>query len=138
MYQPKVGHVLMCNFDGFIEPEMIKKRPIIVIARNKKNSKLVTIVPLSTTAPDNLEDHHYKLPFNPVPMQNGVTCWAKCDMISTVSIDRLDRLKKDRVRTDILLPSKDIDAIRQCVMHALQLQNLILNEQVKLAQENSF
>lgn len=128
-FQPKVGSVLMCDFVGFIEPEMVKKRPVVVIARNRKNKQLVTIVPLSTTAPDILEIHHYKLPFNPVPMQHGVPCWAKCDMISTVSIERLDRLKKSGVRSNIDLDHQDINAIRLCVMHALQLQNVVIDLQ---------
>lgn len=132
-YQPKVGSVLMCDFVGFVEPEMVKKRPIVVIARNKKNNKLVTIVPLSTTAPDTLELHHYKLPFNPVPMQNGKPCWAKCDMISTISIDRLDRLKRNGARANIELDKKDIDSIRACSMHGLELQNIVINHQSELA-----
>ncbi|WP_228761098.1 MULTISPECIES: type II toxin-antitoxin system PemK/MazF family toxin [Pseudomonas aeruginosa group] len=90
-YQPKEASVLICSFDGYIAPEMVKARPVVVIRRHKHNSKLVTVVPLSTTAPEILEDHHVELPCY-VPGQSAV-CWAKCDMVYTVSIERLDRCK---------------------------------------------
>lgn len=126
-FQPKVGSVVMCSFDGFVEPEMVKKRPVIVVARNRSNSQLVTVVPLSTTAPDVLASHHHPLPFNPVPANKGRKCWAKCDMIATVSIGRMDRLKNGNVRVIPQIPEQDLAAIRLCVVHALQLQNVILN-----------
>ncbi|MFZ6638534.1 type II toxin-antitoxin system PemK/MazF family toxin [Undibacterium sp. TC4M20W] len=133
-FQPKVGDVLMCDFDGFVEPEMVKKRPVVIIARNKFNSKLVTIVPLSTTEPETLESHHYPLPINPVPAQRSRKCWAKCDMISTISIDRLDRLKDGYTRVIPKLNQKDIQEIRLCVMHALQLQNTVISSQLAATQ----
>lgn len=126
-FQPKVGSVLMCNFDGFVEPEMVKKRPVVVVARNRGNSQLVTVVPLSTTAPDVLGSHHHPLPFNPVPVYKGTQCWAKCDMIATVSIARMDRLKDKQVRVTPQIPQADLAAIQLCVVKALQLQNVILN-----------
>jgi uncharacterized protein YifN (PemK superfamily) len=57
----------MCDFKGYVVPEMVKIRPVVVVARNRKNRKLVTVVPLSTTAPDALEDHHHELGANPLP-----------------------------------------------------------------------
>ncbi|MFK5216451.1 type II toxin-antitoxin system PemK/MazF family toxin [Glaesserella parasuis] len=53
-YQPKEKAVVMCDFSGFIAPEMVKTRPVVVISKHKKNSELVTIVPLSTTKPEPL------------------------------------------------------------------------------------
>lgn len=122
LFQPQVGAVLMCSFDGFVEPEMVKRRPVVVIARNRGNNKLVTIVPLSTTEPDEMADHHYKLPINPVPASQGKTCWAKCDMMTTVSIDRMDRLKDKGVRVIPKVTARDLQEIRLGVVNALDLK----------------
>jgi len=89
MFQPKPNTIIMCSFDGFIEPEMVKKRPVIVIQKNKHNPKLVTIVPISTTEPHNISDLHVPI----VGPLDGQPAWVKCDMITTVCLDRLDRLK---------------------------------------------
>ena len=126
LFQPQVGSVLMCSFDGFVAPEMIKRRPVVVIARNRANNKLVTVIPLSTTEPEVMADHHYRLPINPVPASRGKTCWAKCDMISTVSIDRMDRLKDDKhARVIPKVTDRDLEAIRICVVNALDLKKVM-------------
>ncbi len=93
LYQPRPGNVVMYDFAGYIVPEMIKVRLVVVLARNRKNRRLVTVVPLSTTAPSVVEDHHHELATNPLPAKAGVRCWAKCDMVATVSLARLDRVK---------------------------------------------
>jgi uncharacterized protein YifN (PemK superfamily) len=126
-FQPKVGGVVLCDFDGFVEPEIVKKRPVVVIARNRSNSKLVTVVPLSTTEPDVMEAHHYELPKNPVPAYKTRKCWAKCDLLATVSVDRLDRLKDGWNRVVPEVTAADLKAIRSGVVNALQLQNIILD-----------
>lgn len=133
-FQPKVGSVLMCDFDGFVEPEMVKKRPVVVIARNRSNSKLVTVVPLSCTPPTQMESHHYQLPRNPVPAHKGKTCWAKCDMLATVAIARMDRLKKGWERVTPEVSAADLEAIRLGVVNALQLKNTILKIQTAAAE----
>lgn len=127
MFQPKVGSVLMCSFEGFVEPEMVKRRPVVVIARNKGNCRLVTVVPLSTTEPDFEEAYHYQLPTNPVPAYAAKRCWAKCDMVATVSIERMDRLKNNkRERVVPVIADRDLKAIRLGVVNALQLRNTIV------------
>lgn len=88
-YQPKEATVLMCDFSGFQVPEMIKVRPVVVLHKHSQNRQLVTIVPLSTTAPDHMAGHHVVLP-SYLP-GSALTCWAKCDMIYTVATFRLDR-----------------------------------------------
>lgn len=60
-YQPKPNTIVMCDFAGFISPEMVKKRPVIVIKKNKENPKLVTIVPFSTTEPHDLSELHVEV-----------------------------------------------------------------------------
>lgn len=124
-FQPRPGTVVMCDFSGYVVPEMIKVRPVVVIARNRKNRHLVTVVPLSTTAPNNMEDHHHQLSANPLPGKAAVVCWAKCDMIATVSIARLDRYKLARREyVAPTLPEADFVAIQTAVMNALGLAAL--------------
>lgn len=112
----------MCDFRGYVVPEMVKVRPVIIVSRNRKNRELITVVPLSTTAPEYLEGHHHELSSNPLPGKEGVTCWAKCDMIATVSLARLDRYKV--ARREYVAPSlaeADFEAIKKAIMSALGL-----------------
>lgn len=90
-FQPKDGAILMCDFKGLVEPEMVKTRPVIILRKHRDNSKLVMVVPLSTTAPSSLKDYHIELPS---ALDTGGLCWAKCDMVYTLSIQRLDRIKQ--------------------------------------------
>ena len=95
LYQPKEGSVLICDFRGYEVPEIIKIRPVIVIRRHRTNKLLVTVVPLSTTPPQTVLAHHLQLESH-LQGANPV-CWAKCDIVATVSLGRLDRIKrKDR------------------------------------------
>ena len=122
-FQPRPGQVVMCDFAGYRVPEMIKVRPVVVIARNRGNRQLVTVVPLSTPAPAALEPHHHELSANPLPGKGTVTCWAKCDMIATVSLARLDRYKAAKRQYVVpTLLEADFEAIRQAVVSALGLR----------------
>lgn len=95
LYQPKEGSVLICDFRGYEVPEIIKIRPVIVIRRHRTNRLLVTVVPLSTTPAQTVLAHHLQLESH-LQGANPV-CWAKCDIVATVSLGRLDRIKsKDR------------------------------------------
>jgi mRNA interferase MazF len=47
-----MGQILICDFSsGFVEPEMVKVRPVVVISPKPRKSihSLCTVVPLSTT-----------------------------------------------------------------------------------------
>lgn len=101
-YYPSPGEILACHFDPeAIPPEMRKTRPVIVVSpRLRRRPKLVTVVPLSTTAPEPEQSYHYFFTLDqplPVPF-NAAAMWAKCDMICTVSLDRLDRFKDAKSR----------------------------------------
>jgi len=129
-YQPKPRSIVYCDFGGFIAPEIIKRRPVIVLAAHKRNSRLVTVVPLSTTAPDPVEAHHYRLRSNPIPGEESTEVWAKCDMLAVVSIERLDLVRtargadgKRRYLT-LQLGQDQFDAIRRGVVSALGLASL--------------
>ncbi|HFF4489121.1 TPA: type II toxin-antitoxin system PemK/MazF family toxin, partial [Acinetobacter baumannii] len=73
----------------FIVPEMVKNRPALVIKKNNQNAKLVTILPISTTKPEPMSEMHIPIA-GPI---DGKEAWIKCDMLTTVCIERLDRLK---------------------------------------------
>ena len=123
-YQPKEGSVLICDFRGYEVPEMIKVRPVVVVRRHRTNSLLVTVVPLSTIAPEELLDHHLELQSH---LQGAnPACWAKCDMVATVSLARLDRIRmRDRQgkRTYVIsqLETDQFHAIKAAVRNALGL-----------------
>jgi uncharacterized protein YifN (PemK superfamily) len=61
-----------------IAPEMVKRREVVVIARHKRNSQLVTVVPLSATEPERPEAYHHQLAKDPRPDGDPTkTIWAK-------------------------------------------------------------
>ena len=124
LYQPKEGSVLICDFRGYEVPEMVKIRPVVVIRKHRANSLLVTVVPLSTTAPDHMLEHHLELQSH---LQGASpVCWAKCDMVATVSLSRLDRIKRrdrqgKRVYVISQLDTDEFYAIKVAVCKALGL-----------------
>lgn len=100
IFYPKTGHVLICNFDtGFVPPEMVKKRPIVVISKTETHSRrLCTVIPLSTTTPKIIKPWHVALKNGSISASAETeTIWAKCDMIYTVSFDRLEIPKGNSV-----------------------------------------
>jgi uncharacterized protein YifN (PemK superfamily) len=125
LYQPKEGTMVMCDFRGLEAPEMVKTRPVVVLSRSAHNAGLVVVVPLSTTRPRIIQDYHVEF----VSLMPGMKtlCWAKCDMIYTLNLARLDRIKvKDRQSGNrsyiaIPLPGELFFAIQNGVRSALGL-----------------
>ena len=125
IYQPKEASILICDFSGFMVPEMVKQRPVVILRKHPHNSRLVTVVPLSTTAPEKLGAHHVELPCY-LPGE-AKTCWAKCDMIYTLSIDRLDRPKvrtrhQGRQYLQLTMSEEHFAAVKAAVLAGLKLQ----------------
>ncbi|WP_367347093.1 type II toxin-antitoxin system PemK/MazF family toxin [Stenotrophomonas bentonitica] len=98
LFHPKPGEIFMCKFpEEYLHGEMIKTRPVIVL--NKKlqgRPKLVNVVPISMTPPGEVLSHH--VPISAAYLPKGLRDrtgqrWAKCDMVYTMSIDRLDFVK---------------------------------------------
>jgi uncharacterized protein YifN (PemK superfamily) len=122
-FHPKQGHYLKCDFSkGFQKPEAVKVRPIVVISNTDAHGnsrKLATVVVLSTTPPSPVCAWHHKLSYNPNTIDGSLECWAKCDMIYTVSYNRLDRYYKStnngRNYLDLKITAEDLNAILKCI-----------------------
>jgi len=94
-FHPKKKQILICNFKGYIPPEINESRPVVVLREEVTGSqKLVIVVPLSNTTPVPLCDFHCQLTNSTLTgCMSGKTHWVKGDLIYTVSVDRLDRVK---------------------------------------------
>lgn len=115
--------------DGFRPPEMVKRRPCVVISpRIPGRDRLCTIVPLSTTAPKPALGHHLKITLDPplpAPFDKPVM-WAKADIVLTVAFHRLRLLfarKQDGQRVyDIRVLEPSVFAqLQDCVRAGLGL-----------------
>ena len=131
---PAKGTILMCNFDqGFKIPEMVKRRPVIVVSpKILARPGLCTVVALSTTPPDPIMPYHAKIDLPqtlPKRLRSSET-WVKGDMINTVGLHRLDfiRLGKTKDGKRIYhyspLDAGTMERIEGCILHALGLSNL--------------
>ena len=87
--------VLICDFNtGLKATDMINRWTVVVISpRLRRSNQLCTIVPLSTTAPNPVEPFHHRMDPRSLPGKLARRkTWAKCDMLATVSLERLDRV----------------------------------------------
>lgn len=77
---------------GFRPPEMVKRRPVVVLSPPiKGRQQLCTVVPLSTKAPKPVLPHHMQITLDP-PLPHpyaGPTMWLKGDIVLTVAFHRL-------------------------------------------------
>ena len=93
-FQPKPGSVIYCDYKGFVAPEMIKKLPVVVVSKHKHNSKLLGIVPISTTQPVPILNYHIEMENDFCSLYlEGKRSWVKCDMMNVVSLDRLNLVR---------------------------------------------
>ncbi|MFU8788640.1 MAG: type II toxin-antitoxin system PemK/MazF family toxin [Methylobacter sp.] len=127
---PEQGTILICDFKGFIDPEMNKRRPVVVMSpRLRQRGRLCAIVPLSTTPPSQIMPYHHKLHVDPVlpAPYDAKFHWVKADMIYTVSFDRLflpfdgkDAAGK-RIYDVRVIDKADLIKIQHCILHSLGL-----------------
>lgn len=93
--------ILLCDYSlgGFRAPEMVKRRPAVVIAGAlPRRNNLHTVVPLSGTESDPRNLYHCQIELSeplPAPFDEAVW-WVKADMIATVSLERLDLFRTER------------------------------------------
>jgi uncharacterized protein YifN (PemK superfamily) len=127
-YHPSLGTVLVCDYHGFKEPEMVKRRPAVVVSpRLRRRDGLCTVVPLSTTPPNPPMNYHCKIAFDPrLPSPyDAPEHWVKADMLATVGFHRLFLLSAGRDqygKRRNVIPVLDADRmkeIRVCILMAL-------------------
>ena len=131
-FHPERGTILVCDFRGFIQPEMIKRRTVVVLSPQIGDRPgLCTIVPLSLTKPKIIKDYHLEVFFNPsLPFPyESASKWLKGDMIYAVSFSRLDLLYscKDsfgkRVYDIRVLDDDVMRSIESCVLSGLGIKH---------------
>jgi uncharacterized protein YifN (PemK superfamily) len=122
---PIPGSILVCDFSGFVEPEMTKRRPVIVVSRKiASRPNLCTIVPLSTTEPKVILPMHYLLEIDPpLPYPyNSRQHWVKGDMLYALRFERLFYLKtgKDasgkRAYVYPYISADQLSKVQKCIM----------------------
>lgn len=124
---------MICDFEGFKAPEMIKRRPVVVVSnRLRKTTGLCTVVPCSTTQPAEILNCHYSFVLDPpLPSPHDAHAqWVKCDMVYTVSFDRLSVpfIGKDangkRIYDQRTVTDDELNGIRKAILHGLGFSNL--------------
>ena len=126
-FHPHAGILLMCDFRGSIAPEINKRRPVVVVTpRLPHRNGLCMVVPISTTAPHLPQPYHVGLSRNYVPSEDAsVSVWAKCDLITNVSLGRLDRFKVGPRRFEApRVTPEDLRRVRAGVLAALGFPSL--------------
>jgi uncharacterized protein YifN (PemK superfamily) len=97
--------LVLCDYSlgGFREPEMVKRRPALVISpRLPHRDGLCSVVPLSTSPPQRSVDYVVRIeldPALPAPFDSP-ELWAKCDMVACVGFNRLDLFRHPRAGGD--------------------------------------
>lgn len=136
-FHPEQGTILICDFNGYVEPEMVKRRPVVVISPRLRNrGNLCAVVPLSSTEPRKIEPYHFRLhttPTLPAPYTNSFH-WVKADMVYTVSFSRLALMThglKDkqgkRIYDQRIVDKADLLKIQSAVLHGLGLTSLTVH-----------
>jgi len=131
---PKKGSILLCDFsEGFKRPEMIKKRPVIVLSpKIKARPNLCTVVSLSTTAPNPIMPYHAQIDiFPPLPEYYASNnLWIKGDMVNAVGFHRLHLIgtgrgsNNQRIYYYDSLSPQQMEVVIHCVLRAMGLSFL--------------
>jgi len=118
---PVPGMVLMCDFDGYVAPEMIKNRHVIVISPKTINALgTMVVVPVSSIEPKPVAKYHVHFAANSYAcFTPGEQHWAKCNMIAHVRYDRLDRVKANGAWCTPSISDAHLAEVRSAVRHAI-------------------
>jgi uncharacterized protein YifN (PemK superfamily) len=119
---PDPGTVLICDYTtGFVPPEMVKPRRVVVISPKFLNNRgICTVVPLSTSAPDPELPIHVRFEAGSYAfLSRDVACWAKCDLQAAVALKRLDRLRLGSHFHAPRISREDLQRIREAVLYMI-------------------
>lgn len=124
-YYPDLGEALWCEYTGRV-PEMCKRRlAIVVTPREVQRFRLVTVVPVSATPPNEVRPWNVRLTRDPYPQGKAGEVWAQCDMVNVVSFDRLwgyhTRWNGARKYQKMQVGLADLIAVREAVLKGLGL-----------------
>lgn len=132
-FHPRPGTIVICDFTySFRVPEMVKRRPAIVVSPQiQGRPNLCTVVPISTDVPKIKMPYHLELPnlVLPHPFEKGPN-WVKADMVFASAFSRLELLRagKDengkRMYMTECLPAEDFVAVRKAILCSLGLSGL--------------
>jgi uncharacterized protein YifN (PemK superfamily) len=131
---PAPGTILVCNFNGtFKEPEMVKPRCVIVLSpRIRARAKLCTVVCLSSTAPNHVQQYHCQIDIRPElpPSWESNGIWVKGDMVYSIGFHRLDLIRtgKDQAGKRIYrmdtISEAQMKQVKSCVLRGLGMSTL--------------
>lgn len=127
---PQSGTILRVDLsEGFRAPEMVKRRPAIVLSHKIPGRNLLcTIVPLSTSPPNPVFPHHMQITLDP-PLPSpykSPSMWVKGDIVLTVAFHRLRLLRHgtqdgQRLYDVRVLDDETMARVRDCVRAGLGL-----------------
>lgn len=127
---PAPGTIVRVDLsNGFRPPEMVKRRPAIVLSPEiSGRPNLCSIVPLSTTAPKHPAPHHCVIKLDPpLPAPyDSPEMWVKGDIVLTVAFHRLRLLFSgwdhgQRVYDVRVLDAENLAHVKECVRSGLGL-----------------
>jgi|ERR1035437_1505512 uncharacterized protein YifN (PemK superfamily) len=120
-FVPRPGSIVICDFAGYVRPEILKRRHVVVISPFRKVRSLdhatVVVVPLSETAPKEVMPWHHPIPAG--RYRTVSACWAKGDLVAHVALARLDRIFDRGYRIVPVADRGDLIAIRRAVAAAI-------------------
>ncbi len=126
-YPVKPRTIVLCDYSkgGFEAPEMVKRRPAVVLMGSLPGRpNLHTVVPLSGTpsTPNCTYQCEITLDYALPAPYDEVRWWVKADMVATVSLDRLDLFQTKR---DQYGKRKYLSTLKVNEEHFLLIQNTV-------------
>jgi len=136
-FHPTPRTILLCDFNtGFRPPEMVKRRPAVVVShRLAHRDGLCTVVPLGQSGPAQEVTYQCQITLDrelphPFPFRSF---WAKADMLATVGFGRLDLFHTQRDQTgrrryiQPRLNAEELQRVRRCILCALGMDDLTVH-----------
>jgi uncharacterized protein YifN (PemK superfamily) len=136
-FVPKGGDVLMVDFgpdpldpETFplargpvgVAPEMIKTRRAVVLG--SPSPGIAIVAPLSRTRPNPIRPFHVEFAEESYPFLKG-PCWLKGDLVQSVSLGRVDRVRYWGRHRRARLSEVDFRRVRQAVLEAVGMGRLV-------------